>query len=384
MRGIRVLTAIAVVGWAGGIPAQDVDTDGRTAELRTRIGELEKAIQRERLRLQPEKVEAMGAGTVPTAQLAEAAASWQRGATSRDELERLGVLVDQRDGAALFKELEKILVTGEKGYAILGDFLLYLDEDRRRRIVFTADHRVRFGVAQLAMLHEIEVAGFAHFFMAATANEKPPYSRRKMYEYIPLLLQFHAGQFPDLEAMLRQDITEQLRRGPSDLNAVFAAMHALSFQPPAALLTRFLTDSSTLQEVQLVVTHLAERDDADSVRLLSGFATRELDKGSWKGGYTLRAIARLSSPWADKYLQVWIRRTGNPAAAKAAAVAYFSRPRNDSAVRPLLAYLNSSVSAGDKRAVVDALREHNVELLQILRERLDEIDLGEVRDIVNQ
>ena len=376
---------------AASLPA--ASTRQRVAALEARVAELEEALRLTRKAPTAPGRTAPGR-TVPatpvrkpqvvrTAAIAALAREAKPGAADRELLDTLAAHIDERDGVALRKELQKLLTSGESGYRVLHDFFLFLDKDRHRQILFSSNYSITFGLVHLAMLHDVELAEFSHYYLIATRGDSRSYMRKRVYDFIPVFLEYHAGRFPDLEAAFRQDILEELPGSFAYLPGLFGAMKALGFQPPIRELERFFTPNATLQQIQLLIQYLIARNDRGAVLLLSRFARKELRTGTWKAGAAMRALARMTTVEARDILDSYLE-SRDRALLREATMAYFWDPRDRGSADIALRLLASPVEMKHKRGFVGLLRRRNAEVLAALRERLDEVDSDELKDLIRK
>ncbi len=348
----------------------------RVAVLKARIAELEEALRKAAARSSELSHKPQ---PVRTQEAEDLARRFKPGTTDEDTIQRLAAFIDNRDGFGLNKEIEKRLLAGEDGFAVLYDFLRYLDKEPRRGNLASTHYQTLFGLMHLAMLHDLEVARFSHFYLMATWNEALSSTRLKLYDYIPSFLEFHAGRFPDLEGAFQRDIAEKLSQGRGDMQRLFEAMRSLKFFPPLENLRPMLSAAATLQQVNLAVEHLAQRDDLDALRNLMRFIRERGDFQSPAVKSALAALARMSIPEAENALKSFMAMRKRPSF-EPAIWAYFSVPRDPETARFAMGYLNSEAELKSKEAFLTRLRAKNLEVYRLLEAHLAEIESVEVKN----
>jgi hypothetical protein len=312
--------------------------------------------------------------------MAEAARRYKPGALDPESLTRLTNLVARRDGPAIAAEIEKHLLGGEAGFAFLCELLRKFDEDFKVGGLFAADYRITFSLTMLAMLHEVETAGFAHYYLVVTRDEPNAFLRQKLYDFIPVMLQFYRGRFPDLEDAFRSDIVEKLQAGKGDVQRLFTAMRALGFQLDLETAWKMLSAASDLQHVTLLVNHIADRNDEGAVQALTRFIDRKDDFQSSHVHLALAALARMSTPEAERVLLNRYLSGRRRDAVEPATRAYFAVPREPTAATLALRFLNSpETDLKGKEAFINFLRQKNPLVLEELRKRAAEISSEPVR-----
>jgi hypothetical protein len=299
-----------------------------------------------------------------------------------DLIARVNRLIDLKDGPGLFKEFEKLLLAGQTGYAGLANLCFALDQDSHRVGYLTTQYQITFSLMHLSMLREVELAEFAHYFLAASAATPRSVLRAKLYDMLPDFLKFHAGRFPDLEDALKRDIEVQLTQDAIDESKVYAAAKTLDFRPPLALVERHLFNSTGLGLTQLVADHLAWRDDEEALRLIDRFLATKPATPAIQKATIFRALVKMQVAQAERVLNRYVY-SDDPQTMFQAALVYFSVPREERTVRAAIRLLNSSrLDLKSKRAFIAMLKKSNVDILDFLVAARDQVIAPEVRELV--
>jgi hypothetical protein len=312
---------------------------------------------------------------IPTAAAGEAGLGAQRGAISADLLARWKALLESHKGPELARELEKHLVApdplAERGsFAVLHDFLRHLDDDPRLGRLLVADYRIAFSMMHLVMLHEEELARFAHYYLAASWDARLGGTGMLVYDYLPLFLEYHAGRFPDLEQALRRSVSEKLASGQENIAVLFAAMKFLRYVPDIDVVRALLDKADSLHDATVLVDHLADRDDRPATVAVNDFLRKQQDFNSSLAAVALGALARMKNDDAQKAIAFYLSGR-NRQSVEPALRAYFSLPRLPGDAVELRAWLGSSADEARKVSLLGALRRNNREVLQALARDID-------------
>ena len=388
---------------SGAAPAQETQTEAEEStqirHLKARIAELENELTRAAAASQgtsppgtagaepgvegaPESAPARSPTvTVTTRAAGDAGLNARPGAAGEATIASLVKLIEARDGAGLKRELEKFLTRGEEGFLVLYDFLRYLDRNRRTGKLFVIDYRNAFGLMHLAMLHDVELARFSHYYLIATRDEPRSYMREQLYAFVPVFLKFYAGRFPDLESAFRADIRRRLTGRKRNLTLLFGAMKTLGFYPEIDLIRPLLEEASDYQHVTLLLRHLAERDDEQAAEAIVRFIQRKNDFSAHQVRLGMRTLAGMKAERAQRavtrYMSGRIRQAVGPAMS-----AYFSFPRDPESSTWVFKYLNSDAELKTKRRFLILLRRSNAAVFDVILEHRDRIVSDQVRKAV--
>jgi hypothetical protein len=372
-----------------------------TELLRARIAELEKAVSAAKAAqspaLPPPPSNPAPASSGPSASPAPAAVSTaaardaglaaRAGAGDPAVTKALLDLVARRDGPGLAKEVGRLLSSGEPARATLYDFLVELDRDSRQALLLTYDYRLSFSLSQAVALHEDEIARFAHYFLAASQGYSESHGtprstlRRTLFDYLPVLLRYHKGRYPDLERDMEGEILRRLTERKGDLQMYFSAMESLGYKPPIEVLDPLLERASSHAETLPVALHLEARNDGPAARILSRNITRNPPGMEWKALIMLGSLARMSTPEASKALAQFAQ-SFDEHIRPAAMQAYFRVPRDVGSLVLLRDFLEGDGRIEDKRSVIHVLRRGNPHLLEALKKESGGFRSEEVRKLL--
>ncbi|HVR74689.1 MAG TPA: hypothetical protein VMT52_10170 [Planctomycetota bacterium] len=394
------VSSLLLVAWtivwtlAGGAPAAPGEEDAargdsalnEAARLEARIALLEKAIAEAKARPGNTAAAAPPApelvAGVETVLARDAGLAARPGAGDPEKVKFLQALIEKRDGPALATELGKFLEAGPEGYPEILDFALALDAEPHVSMRLTADYNMAFAMMHLAMLHEEALARASHFLLAATRDASPrTMIRSTIHVFLPVFLRFHQGRFPDLEDDLAIELLERLRKGEGDLSLVYMAMKTLGQKPSLSILEPLIAKAAAANDLEPILDHLQERDNADVVRLLGNALQSSQGANTWKIAPILSAISRMRAPEAQEAIERYIH-SGNRHVRDAANTLYFNSPRHSALAPEALKYLNSPSDLAKKRAFITRLRLKNPGILAALKTQAASITSSDVRDLV--
>ena len=367
------------------IRAQELPAE-ELGRLEARIKSLEEAVAKQRARLaaaEPAVQEAPAEEKPPEAfsTAAWANAEGAPGVTPKETIDNLLGFVVRIDGAGLVREMEKLMSEGDKGHATLQDFLHALDKNAELGKKLAARYDLAFALTHLAMRQEEGLARMAHSYLGATGKTTRTVLRGYLHNFLPVFLQFHLGRFPDLEQDLRDEVLRLLRAGDKRLRQLFDAGEALGYFPPVEIVKRRLAAATDFQEHAALISHLGARDDKESVKILRGFAVKNMRIYGGAVSQALITLARMSDPEVERVFRelTWTK----DAFIYAKAIrAYFAIPRHDGFVPEARRYLNSRVGFSDKKLFINQLRRINTGILEELRATVGQLSSQEVRDFV--
>ena len=354
--------------------------------VEARIKSLEEAVAKQRARLgaaeQAGKETPAGEGSPEVFSTAAwAKAGSVPGVTPKETIDNLLGFVVRSDGAGLVREMEKLISEGDKGHAVLQDFLHALDKNAELGKKLAGRYDLAFALTHLAMRQEEGMARMAHSYLGATGETTRTVLRGYLHNFLPVFLRFHAGRFPDLEQDLRDEILRLLLAGDKRLRLLFEAGEALGYFPPVEIAKRRLAAATDFQEHSALIFHLGARNDKESVRILRGFVVKNMRIYGGAVSQALITLARMSDPEVERVFRelTWTK----DAFIYAKAIrAYFAISRHDGFTPEARRYLNSRVSFSDKKLFINQLRRVNPGILEELRATLGQLSSQEVRDFV--
>jgi hypothetical protein len=372
---------------------------GEIEDLRARIAELEKSVSAARASMASRPAAgapkphdpAPDAGgtpapstpTVSTAAARDAGSRARPGSGDAAETQILRDLFRERAGPAFAREVGHLLGRGEPAYATLYDFVSELDQNSREAILLSYNYRFSFSLSQTIALHEDEVAKFAHYFLAATENAQRSTLRRTLFDFLPVLLRYRRGRYPDLERDMEEQILARLTEGKGDLQMYYRAMESLGYKPPLEVFDPLLDRASSHAETLPVALHLEARNDPTAVRILSRCISRNAPENEWKAAIMLGALSRMSIPHAENAILSFLQAP-NESLRAAAMRAYFAAPRDGRALPILEQFLNSEIALERKSGVVAYLKRQNPGILESLREDASRLRSEEVRRLLEE
>ena len=226
-------------------------------------------------------------------------------AADKKLLESWMSLLEERRGKELAAEIEKHLRADDplrKGgsFAVLFDFFHHLDQHPREAVLVYADFNVAFAMMNMVMRNEERIGRFAHYLLYATLPSPEAPSRRLLYGYLPLFLQFHEGRFPDLREALFEDIDRQLSLRKMSLRVVFDAMPRVGYFPEIEKVQKLLLGSESLRDAQIVLEHLVWRDDDDAALVVSRYIEKLQDYRRPRAEIAMGALVRITSDTAQR------------------------------------------------------------------------------------
>lgn len=381
--GVLALSAVFVPGGKTGAQTSVSDELNR---LKAQVGALEEAVSLQRQKL----AEAQAAAKEQVASAAGkppevfSTAAWakderQPAAGSAEAVDGLLDFVVKTDGAGLVREMEKLMGGGDKGHAVLQDFLHALDKNIEPGRKLTGKYDIAFALTHLAMIEEEGMARLAHAYFAATRKTTRTLLRGHLYNFLPVFLEFHRGRFPDLERDLSAEIFRLVRSGDKRVRMLLDAAVALDFFPAIEVIEERLDAATDFQEYSALILHLGARDDKDAVRVLRKFIIKNMRLRGGAVSQALVSLARMTDPGAEKVFQelTW---TKDAFVYSKAIRAYFAVHRHDGFTPEARRYLNSKVGFGDKKSFISQLRQSNPAILAELRATADQLSSQEVRE----
>lgn len=393
MKSFRCLalavTAAALMFSPGLVPGQVARerpaAEDEAGQLEARVAALEAAVLQQRRKLAEARAAAKEA---PVAAGKKKPAEFSTAAWAKDEREPPAAVAEavdglldfvvKIDGAALVREMEKLMAGGDKGHAVLQGFLHALDKSSDLGSRLIGKYDLAFALMHLAMLQEEGLARMAHAYFAATRTTNRTLLRSHLYNFLPVFLEFHRGRFRDLERDMSAEIFQLVRGGDKRVRTLLSAASWLDFFPAIEVLEERLQAATDFQEHSALILHLEARDDKDAVRVLRQFIIRNMRIRGGAVGQALVSLARMSDPAAEKVFQelTW---TKDAFIYSKAIRAYFAVRRHDGFTPEARRYLNSRVAFGDKKSFISQLRRSNPGILAELRATADQLSSQEVR-----
>lgn len=295
-------------------------------------------------------------------------------------VEELMASLDARDAQALSREVEQLVLAGEEGFGRLHQYFHQADLDHQKLLALVHEPLLICSLLRVVALHPDEVAELSRYLMKATQDRPESYIRREIYSFVPVFLNHHRGRYPELRAELEQDILHQLDTGGQYFEKIAIAMRNLGFEVPLERLLKLLEDPSKASlHAQLLSLVVARGDDAVPVLLRLVRETRHPELRSVADA--LRGIARIDYDRKSKLLDEFLSDS-RPQVHRAAVVAYFSFPRDETALPLAFEHLNSGLDDGDFRAFLILLRQRNGAFLKLLKERSDSVVSEERRKLL--
>jgi len=283
-------------------------------------------------------------------------------------------MIGRGEAVQLSRELEKHLLRGPEGYAVMHDFFHEADIQHEKIDALTHHPQLIYCILRLVALYPNEVAEASRHLIKATKDRPESWIRRELFNFLPVFILHHPGRYPELRRELEEDIVYQIEMGGAFLYKVSLAMRDLDFRPPVEIFLPLLLDPKKYELHGMVVEHLAGRKE-EGLEILCRYlhesrdfktptvgavlsAVMSLEKGLEPGKASGRVEKLLEHPDAD------LRR--------AAYFVYFEEPRDVAELPRVIDLLNSeSCTLLQKRAFITLLAQKSLDLFQVLFEQAD-------------
>jgi hypothetical protein len=318
----------------------------------------------QRLRARAAELESTLGALKSGGSVAPAAAPAQAKPAPLPQVKDLLAMTGRAEGAALSREVEKLLLGGQEGFALLHDFFQQADVDHPKIDAITHHPQLIYSMLRVVALHPDEVARFSSYLMKATRDQPQSWLRREYFNFLPVFLLQHPGRYPDLRQDLEDDIVFQIQQGGAFLYKVSLAMRDLDFKPPAEIFLPILEDPEKRESHGLVIQELAARKD-EGLRLLRRYIDETKDFKSPTMGAVLEAVAQLEGAGGGTVAKLLDHE--DPSLRGAALFAYFGQPRDDTELPRAIEFLNSTMaSPAQKRTFISLLAQRNTDLFDSL------------------
>lgn len=299
------------------------------------------------------------------------------------DVKSLMVILGRGDGAALSKELEKLLLKGEQGYEVMHQFFHQADLDHEKIVRLTHDPQPVFGLLRVVALYPEEVAELSRYLMKVTKDRPESWIRREIFNFLPVFLYYHQGRFPEVRRDLEKDILDQIEMGGAFFNKVFLAMRDLDFRPPAESFLPILLDPSKRESHRAIIGYLAQRQE-EGLKALERYLKETKDFKDPAVGEALRMVASLEAKSDYGVLQQFLEHP-DPNFRRPALFAFFSQPRDWTSLPLAVEFLNSADSnLAQKRSFLSFLAEKNDEVFHRLARQTDDLKDEKVKQILSQ
>lgn len=274
-------------------------------------------------------------------------------------------MVGRGEAAALSREIEKHLLAGEPGHAVLHDFFHQADIQHEKIDALTHHPQLIFALLRLVGLYPNETAALSRHLIKATKERPESWIRRELFNFLPVFILHHQGKYPELRRDLEEDIIYQIQMGGIFLYKVDLAMKDLNFRPPVEIFLPLLVDASKHELHGMVLEHLVSRKD-EGLKVLLRYLEESKNFKTPTVGAVLGAIQKLDQEQKSGKIEQLLEHPDEDLR-RAAHFTYFSQPREATELPRALDMLNStSYTAVQKRALVSILAQRSPELFELL------------------
>jgi hypothetical protein len=319
----------------------------------------------------------------PAAAPPAAASQGVADAESETTIKAMLAFTERRDGAALARELERILARGEAAFPLLYEFFRRAEADRPKLILLIADGHLAYGLATVVVRHPDLAASFSAYVLDLTASAKHSYLRRELFQRLPIFLRFHQGRYPALEKSIASALLVQLEAGDHYFYDALQGVQVMGIEVPAAILEEHLMNPTNQSLHSMIIRHIADfRRDDEAVGLLSRVIEKDIQIERPMTRVALQLLPKIDSPLAERlsrrYLQGPTRKIRDTA-----TVAFFTVKRDAADEAIALAFLNHpEVERGPKNQLIAQLRQGNPQILESIQSRPERIADAGLREAV--
>jgi len=334
-------------------PPQETAADAEVEQLRARIAQLERELE--------VPASSSSAAELPTPAF-------------------LLELLNELDGARMYREMEKLILRREEGWSVLYEFFDAADRDHPKILTLTHDPQLVFAMLRIIARHPDETAGISRYLMQRTKEHPESFIRREIYNFVPVFLNYHRGKYPEVRKDLEEDIVYQLEKGGQYNYKVFLAMRDLDFHPPAEKLYPILHDPANVELHNPLIQYLASRKE-EGLKVLVKHITEAPQPTHPSVRAALLALAGMESSGGLEALKAFLEHPNLDLRATACR-AFFSYPRGRESLPYAVSFLNSAAVEKQKRVFVTLLLRRNARFLELLRAEAETVQDPAIRELL--
>jgi hypothetical protein len=279
---------------------------------------------------------------------------------------RLAELLDllaRRDAAALLVLLEELLGRGEEAFDLLRDFLAA--GLAPPSFPLAGERRLALALAVAAGRNPEAAARLFEHLLSLPPAALEPGLRLQLLGWLPGFLALHEGGFESLREAAAEAWLAELAGAPGQLARALAGLEELGVEPPLEALGEVLRDRERRSEHPRVLRELGRRGDVAALGELLEYVWSPERPAHASLEAALRALAGMEMAEAERALD-GLLQAGDEELRAAAAVAYFSRPRDVRSVPLILEWLDSERSPAWKRHLLETAAAASPELAALL------------------
>ena len=330
----------------------------------------------------PSASSASGGPREPTAGDAEMAAleaelvSLHGDGTPLPDVATLHARLEVHDGRGMTKDIETLLFAGEKGFAVIREFLHECDVDRPKMLDLTHHPQMLFAMLRCTALFPDRIVEMSRYLMRVTRPTPGSFIRREIFNFVPVFLGFHEGRYPELRRELIAEIDFQFENGGAWIGKLLIANEDLSYTPPLSSVMKTIEKPHDPPDRDFAIKYVGSRG-SEGLDALAAWVNGTPEVNS-NLAQAMRMVADDDAKsGANRYATFFEHVDEN--IRDAATIIYFEFPRELDSLQRVIEFLNSAANDRKKSRLLQNVRYRSPEVFAGLREEAENLTDERIR-----